>query len=476
MKFRTLIKLLITAQAVVLFTYLSTPPLGAEFIFKKDGSIVKGSIVSDEPLSISIKNENGVTEWVNRKDIIRIIYTDLYMGKVYVRLTTGEVVEGFQVDEDRDNYFFRREINNTEEFAIPRKKVMFIARTNPTDLKGNASTNRIIMSWSPPFKPAESYRIYMRDVKNNEANFRMAGETTGLVYEIKELQKSWSYEFYATAISDTGEESLPSEKVIINTRPEAPQKLRMSEKYSDNGNSVTLILTWENVTDPVSRVQSYSIYELKNSGKKMMGNSQGNVYEIRDFPAEGRHWFALVAVNDLLAESEDVKAVYDAGYKIYLRSMGSYIYPLGVMLELGTCGFGGVIDAGIARKNWSIGLETGYFTFICAEYVKSMFMVPVLLEYDYRLHLFYSFSFRPVLKAGCSYNTIEYEIRQKSDPLLTGKASSSSFDPLAAAGGYLQFDINENFNVYAGAEYSAIFQKSGRMNYAAFSFGAGIIF
>ena len=43
--------------------------------------------------------------------------------------------------------------------------------------------------------------------------------------EVKDLKKSWSYEVYATAINDAGEESLPSEKIMVKTRPEAPEKL-----------------------------------------------------------------------------------------------------------------------------------------------------------------------------------------------------------------------------------------------------------
>lgn len=446
----------------------------AEFVFKNDGSIIKGSIVSDEPAAISVKTPSGAVEWINRKDIMRVIYTDLYMGKVYARLTTGEVIEGYQVDEDRDNFFFRKDIAKPEEFTIPRKKIMFIARTNPTDLKGVPSTEIINISWNPPFKPAKSYRVYIRDVKSNEETFRMAGEVSELSYLMKDLNKSWSYEIYATAISEAGEESLPSEKLIVNTLPEAPEKLNIAEKLSDDGMTVTLTLSWKDVKDPLSRVKSYAVYETEGGERKKKGSSAGSEFVIKDFPAEGRHWFSVAAVNDLSTESDEIKAVYDAGYKIYVRGILPYIYPMDSMTVLADYGYGGLIDIGVSGRNLNIGFETGYVVFSCAEEVKRMYMIPALVEMGYRMPLFYTVSLRPVLKSGMSYDVIEYIVHDKADPLIVSIEAKSSFDPMASAGLYVEYGVAETIDLFAGAEYSALFQKSGRMDFACISFGAEI--
>ncbi|PKL17113.1 MAG: hypothetical protein CVV49_12945 [Spirochaetae bacterium HGW-Spirochaetae-5] len=448
----------------------------AEFVFKNDGSIIKGSIVADDVATLSIRKEGSAIEKVNRKDIMRIIYTDMYLGKVYVRLTSGEVIEGYQVDEDRDNYFFRKDITKPEEFTIQRRKVMFIARTNPTDLAGIPSTEIIKITWSPPFKPAKFYKVYIRDVKNNETKFKIAGETGDLEFTLKDLQKSWSYEVYATAIAVTGEESLPSEKIIVNTLPESPEKLNIAEKLSDDGRNVTLTFTWEDVKDPESRVKSYTIYENENGERKKKGSSAGSEFIIKDFPAEGRHWFEVVAVNDLHTESAEIRAVYDAGYKVYIRGMGVYIYPIGTMSELASYGYGGLLDAGVSKKRYSIGIETGYLAFAAAEEIESMMMIPLLIELDYRIPLFFNFSVMPVVKAGVSYDTIKYIVRDKTDPLISSIDISSSFDPMVSAGVYLNFDISEKIEFLGRAEYSMIFQKSGRMDYAAISLGLQCIF
>jgi hypothetical protein len=448
----------------------------AEYVFKKDGSIIKGSIVADEIATISLKKEAGGVERINRQDIMRIVYTDLYMGKVYARLTSGEVAEGYQVDEDRDNYFFRKDINKPAEFTLSRKKVMFIARTNPTDLKGTASTEFINVAWSPPFKPAKSYKIYIRDVKEKEEKFKVAGETDELVYKLKNLHKSWSYEVYATAVSDTGEESLPSEKIIVNTLPDFPENLMLTEILSEDKQRVTLTFGWTDVADPLSRVKSYSIYEIVDGERKKRGTSKGGEFVIRDYPAEGRHWFSLVAVNDLGTESDEVKTVYDAGFKLYIRGLGSYVYPMGVMRKMAASGYGGLIDLGLSTKNLSLGLETGVYTYNCTEDINSMLMFPVLIEFNYRMPLFWHFLFRPVIKAGGSYDMIKYVVHDVTNPLITSTTTSKGFDPMVSAGGYLQFEILDRISIFGGTEFSTIFQKSGRMSFLNGSFGAEIIF
>jgi hypothetical protein len=133
------------ALAVIL---AGTAPVFAEYVFKKDGGIVQGRIVRDQAQSIDVRTADGTTESISRADILRIVYTELYLGKVYARLTSGEVVEGYQVYENRDGFFFRKVLTSPEEMVLPRNRVLFIVRTNPTDLSGRADTRSILVKWS----------------------------------------------------------------------------------------------------------------------------------------------------------------------------------------------------------------------------------------------------------------------------------------------------------------------------------------
>ena len=448
----------------------------AEYIFKKDGAIIKGSILKDDPAFLMIKNDAGVSERVSRNDILRILYTDLYMGKVFARLTSGEVVEGYQVDEDRDNYTFRKDMSKPAEFIIPRKKVMFIARTNPTDLVSAASVENILIRWSPPFKPAKSYKIFMRENKKGE-KFKVAGETGSVSYNLKNLSRSASYEVYVTAIGDSGEESLPSEKIIANTIPYSPEDLVMTENLSADNKTVTLTMKWKPVDDAEGRVKSYTIYNIEGKERKKLGSVTGADYVIKDFPAAGRHWFSVVAVNDLGAESEDVKVVYDAGLKFYTGVSAAYLVPFGDFGVIADYGYGGLIDFNIGIRSFSAGFETGFLSFTGAhDDIKKMAIVPLLVIADYRLPLFYSLSLRPVIKAGAGYNMTEYIRHDKTDPSETENYTKNAFDPIVSAGLYLDFGITDNFNITGGVEYASIFQDSGRMSFLSLSLGAVLIF
>jgi len=459
--------------AIMFALLINTAVTGsAEYVFKKDGVIIKGTILRDDPSAITVKSSTGVTERIKRTDLMRVLYTDLYMGKIYVRLTSGEVIEGYQVDEDRDSYIFRKEINKPAEFTIARKKVMFIARTNPTDLVGESFIDQIIIKWSPPFKPAKLYKVYMREVKKGE-KFRIAGETEDLSYTIKKLGRCTGYEIYVTAISDTGEESLPSEKITANTIPFAPEDLKMTEKYSNDGKSVTLSMTWKPVTDAESRVKSYAVYKVDDERKKI-GTTKTGEFAVKDFPAEGRHWFAVVAVNDQGIESDDVKTVYDAGYKIYTRVTGAYLVPFGDLGVIADSGYGGLLDISFGKKMFSAGIESGYLIFSGADKdIKNLSMIPLLAMADYRLPLFYTFFARPVVKAGAVYQMTEYT---KYRPEITESYKKNGFNPMASIGAYLELGITDYLKINAGAEYTAFFQKSGRMSFASCQFGVEFVF
>ncbi len=465
-------------QILVTILFLTIIPklVNAEFIFKKDGEIVKGSILEETQYHLAIQKKGGVVERINRNIIMRVLFTDLYMGKVYIRLTSGEVIEGYQVDEDRDVYVFRKDITKPAEFTVERKKVMFISRTNPTDLTSESSIDRILIKWSPPFKPAKLYKVYMREKKKGQ-DFQFIGETDDVIYTLKNLGKSASYEIYVTAVSDANEESLPSEKITANTLPYAPEDLDVKDKLSPDGLKVQLTLSWVPVTDVDSRVKSYTVYQIDERERKKLGNTKGTEFATKEFPAEGKHWFAVVAVNDLGTESADLKGVYDAGIKICTRISGSYLMPLGNLEVITTSGYGGLLDLTFGGKSFSGGIETGFLSFDVADNdIKSMSIIPLLGIAEYRVPLFYTISLRPVIKAGMAYQMVEYLKHDATDPLITKTISKNSSDAMASTGVNLDLWIEDRFVLSFGTEYAVLFQNSTSIRFASFTFGAALIF
>jgi hypothetical protein len=84
--------------------------LRSEQVFLKDGSIVSGTIVADTAKSLTVKGAGGKRDTIARDRIMRILYTELFMGKVFIRMNDGTVKSGYMVDEDRTTYTFRKEL------------------------------------------------------------------------------------------------------------------------------------------------------------------------------------------------------------------------------------------------------------------------------------------------------------------------------------------------------------------------------
>lgn len=187
----------------------------AEYIFTKDGKIIEGKIVGDRSASITIKTP-AKNEIVKVNEILRIQYADLYLGKVYIRMTSGETQEGYIVDEDSSNLTVRKDITKPYEYKVPRSKVMFIARSNPTDLSWKVVKSGISLKWNPPFVPGEKYRVYLKT--NSDKDFALTTETSRLNYTIRAVKSNTKYYIYVTSMDAHGIESLPSELITVSTQ------------------------------------------------------------------------------------------------------------------------------------------------------------------------------------------------------------------------------------------------------------------
>ncbi|PKL17116.1 MAG: hypothetical protein CVV49_12960, partial [Spirochaetae bacterium HGW-Spirochaetae-5] len=107
MKFRMFMKFIIISAAVAVFTAYTEVPAAAEAVFLKDGSIIDGTIISDAASSVTLRLADKKTKQIPRSDIMRILYTELKMGKIYIQKRDGKGVVAYMVDEDRESYTFR---------------------------------------------------------------------------------------------------------------------------------------------------------------------------------------------------------------------------------------------------------------------------------------------------------------------------------------------------------------------------------
>ncbi|MBN2159387.1 MAG: hypothetical protein JW807_08315 [Spirochaetes bacterium] len=105
--------------------------LGAEHLFLKNGSIVECKILHETPEAYTVRVKGSLKKVYSRNEIMRVLYTKLYLGKVYIYKTDGSILEGHIVEEDQNNFTVRTDINRPAEFTIKRADVSFISRKKP---------------------------------------------------------------------------------------------------------------------------------------------------------------------------------------------------------------------------------------------------------------------------------------------------------------------------------------------------------
>lgn len=204
--------------STITFTLILLNPLKADFIFLKEGSILNCTVKTEYKHKIIVKDKNGKLITVQRDDILRVRYAKLYMGKLFIRLTSGKVLSGYMVDESGDEYTFRKELYKPEEFKLKRDKVLFTARKNPNELEGKVELNHIKLKWKASYGKVKYYKVY---VKVKGGKYKYTGktdkkQTKKTIYTIRGLKDNLKYICIVRALDEEGYESLPSNEVEVN--------------------------------------------------------------------------------------------------------------------------------------------------------------------------------------------------------------------------------------------------------------------
>jgi hypothetical protein len=139
-------------KLIIFFILFSPITLFSEHIFLKDGKILKGFIQNETDNYVTFKEESsGEVSKIARKKIIRVSYGDFEKEKVYVYKIDGSVFQGYQVDESKYAYTFRKELYNPAEFQIQKKKIKTISTEKVTKagpkLPGALLRSSLIPGW-----------------------------------------------------------------------------------------------------------------------------------------------------------------------------------------------------------------------------------------------------------------------------------------------------------------------------------------
>ena len=334
--------------AVLIFAIVLVSSQGrSEYLFKKDGSIIDGKITAETAKNVTIRKADGKAEQVNRADIMRILYTRLYMGKVFIRLTTGKILDGYMVDEDQETYTFRKELYRPEEFTLQRNKVLFLVRSNPTDLEAKADKRYIALKWSPPFVAPKSYKIYAKSAADRE--FRTVGTTGSTSYRITGLRSNTPFRIYVTAVDREDKETLPSDEIgvtTLNAPPDAPGGVSLKCQADRISGKLIAVLSWNASADIDGTVTGYRIYRNIESGYGRLAESKTTGYTAAGLNPDLNHRFLVRAVDDRGDESSDSGVVSTRTRGLEISASAAFFAPLGNLTDLADPGFGIAVRAG----------------------------------------------------------------------------------------------------------------------------------
>lgn len=456
-----------------------TTGLRAEYVFLKDGSITKCKVENESAASITVRLTDGKQMVLNPKNVIRILYTELYLGKIFVNKTDGTIIEAYMVDEDQTTYTFRKELYKPQEFVLKREEVLFTTRKNPTGLTGIPKAGSIIINWKSPYTPVKNYRIYFKSAEE----YKVYGETGSTSFRLKELKGNTLYAVKVTAIDKDGYESLPSNEIkvtTLNTEPEPPTGLRCVRKLEKNDNQMRVQLDWQEGVDPDGRVKAYNVYKKDQKGYSLAGTTNKNSFEVKGLNPDSNYFFVVRTVDDKNVESKNSKAVNSLQLKGYDISLEPFlIMPIGKFKEINKIGSGALINGtktNLFVYDLDIGLALGFWYFKGAIDVYLSYMVPLLATASYKFEIFKAFSIAPKVALGFSYNRLSYKVEPE---LYTGygldkvKKSKWSIEPVALAGVSLSYVIAEYWFASAGADYGMIYETGGPMSFITVSISAG---
>ena len=457
---------------VLLFTtVLSTlcgSTLRAEYLFLKDGSIIKGTVESETPKGTIVRLPTGKSMTINPKDVLRTLYTELYMGQIHIQKVDGSTIDAYMVDEDQQSITFRKDINKPEEFILKREDIFFTTRKNPVGLEGKAETDQIILKWKPPYTKAQEYNVYIKSDKD----YILAGKSKSPDYVVKGVKSNTLYLVKVTATDQEGIETLPSNEIKIKTmniQPEPPKNVRV-ELIPGENNTCTVLITWDAGLSVDGKIKGYRILEKDGTEFRDAGFTTKNELELKHLDAGKSYFFAIRTVDVNGWESDNSRIVNTLSLKVYISPTLSFIMPLGKFKDIAKSGYGGMLQ--IVRPdfpfyNFETGIAFGYWQFNGAGEVKASSWIPALVVLGYRFN-YLSITFIPRIEVGYGLNSIKYSEYTSN---AQSQKNATGFEPLLMGGMMVNIAATNRFSIFIGADGGSVIERKSIFPFASFNGG-----
>lgn len=470
-------------MSILLTTFFSLfffpAKVNAEFVFLKDGKIIKGTIIEDKPRQIIIRVA-GKKQSIRRADVMRILYTSLKMGKVYIQKRDGTNVLAYIVDEDRDNYICRKELYKPKEFKLNRADILFVAEKNPSGLQGKADMTHVDLTWFPPYDKVKVYNIYAKTRKNDE--YKKIASAPDKKTTVKDLKSNTEYYFIVKSVDSDNYESSPSNEIKLKTKniPPLPPKSTNVEKLKGGD----FHMTWSGAKDPDGTIKGYKLYKVHNRKTalfKTLSKEELNITANEKFDR-----FFIKSFDNLNDDSIDDSVFYfPQRPEINYYILPSYVIPMQNLAKLVKPGFGVTLRGGVSNYflvGLDLNIETSFIYFkgktgfsnAPENEVKSVFLAPVQAAAGYSFYPYKALRVSLALLGGiCVVNNKYSYFDMISSEKKT--VTNTDFEPIAGAGLTVRWGIWPWFFGLA-ADYRYIFEDSGKISYFSASPCAGIRF
>lgn len=119
-----------------LFTFilfLAGPALYSESIFISDGRILEGIIKKEDEHFLYLGDKSGKIMKIERKDILRTLFTEQFKNKVFISLKNNDLIEAFVVDEDSESIAYRLDLTVNDEVKLLKKDIRSISNEKPAE-------------------------------------------------------------------------------------------------------------------------------------------------------------------------------------------------------------------------------------------------------------------------------------------------------------------------------------------------------
>ena len=469
-----------TLTALILFN----SPAMAEFVFLKDGSILTGKIESESPVAINFLANDGKKHILNPKNIMRILYTDLYMGKILINKIDGTVLEAYMVDEDQTSYTFRKDLYKPVEFTIKRDEVLFTARKNPVSLTGQAEGESISLKWKAPYTGASHYKVYIKSDKD----YKSVSEPMSTSVTIRGLKSVTTYFIKVTAVDREGQESLPSNEIILTTKnipPEPPKNVKIIKFLDKTKKNMHIKISWDKSKALDGTIIAYNVYREDPKKDTLLASVPYTEFPIYNLTPGKQDYYFVRSVDFRNVESKNSYRT-SSGYDFKLGFQLMSIIPLYAFGNIHTVGFGFLINSewqNVFFKNFNIGISVGYWELqgksnLISSIDYSM-MVPFFATVSYRIAPASFISIIPRIAIGYSINYVAYRVEPE---LYTGygldriSKTRIAFEPLMLAGFAVQWELSYRAYLNVGGDFGMIFERGGPLTFVGVSIEAGIRF